>query len=213
MIDYLRDEGKKSLMNIDLFLTATTEAGLVCDGSFAKNVVGVILDAQTHDLTLELGEGETFHLNIPMEERHREKLLFSHRMFIGFMENGQLSDASEIPLLYLNDPYGSEFGQSSPLSKAVRTIVGFEQFLKRCSFAQALHRENLGDEDMAHSVMYGLDIQNLEYTPALSRERKLAAIPAHRPGAGPQTPGLGGGASGQVQRTQSATDKGEKDKS
>jgi hypothetical protein len=199
-------------MNIDLFLTSTTEAGLVCDTAFQRPAMAVILDAQTLEMTLEFAEGETFHLNIPIEETRREKLLFSHKLYIGYFDKGQLADASEIPLLYLNDPYGSNFGQNSPLSRSTRSIVGFEQFLKRCAFAQALHRENLGDEDMAHSVLRGMDLQSLQYTPALLRERQLAAIPSNRPSVGPQTPGLGGGASGQARQTR-ITDQGDKDKS
>jgi hypothetical protein len=163
-------------MNIDLFLTPHNEAGLVCGGVFANSVAGIILDAQTSEFTLEFSNGETFHLNIPMEEAHREKLLFSHRMFIGYLEDKMLADSYEVPLLYLNDPYGSDFGQTSALLKPIRSVPAFEQFMKRCSFAQALHRVNLGDETTSRSVLQGINPQKLDYTPALARQRQMEAV-------------------------------------
>lgn len=177
-------------MNIDLFLTGSSEAGIVCDAAFKTPVVGTILDAQTLALTLEFPDGDTFHLNIPVEESRREKLLFAHRMYVGFLSDGMLVDAFEVPLLYLNDPYGSEFGQNSPLAKAKRSVIAFEQFMKRCSFAQGLHRDDLGNEDGARSVLRGVDPHALRYAPALARQIQMNAIPKLENV--PQMPGPGG---------------------
>ncbi len=183
-------------MNIDLFLTGAAEAGIVCDAPFKAPVVGVILDAQTLNLTLEFPDGDTFHMNIPVEESRREKLLFAHRMYVGFLEEKMLVDSFEVPLLYLNDPYGSEFGQNSPLAKAKRSIIAFEQFMKRCTFAQSLHRDDLGNEDGARSILRGIDPNKLQYAPALARQIEMNAIPKLE--AVPQMPGLGGGATRQA---------------
>ncbi|PZQ45497.1 MAG: hypothetical protein DI551_07200 [Micavibrio aeruginosavorus] len=183
-------------MNIDLFHTGHNEAGLVCAGIFPSAVMGVILDAQTQELTLEFENGDTAHLNIPIELSHREKLLFAHRMYVGYIEDGMLVNSFEVPLLYLNDPYGGEFGQHSPLAKPKQSVLAFEQFMKRCHFAQALHRDNLGDEDSARSVLRGLDPNALQYSPTLLRQLKLGIAP--KAAAGPQAPGLGGGASAQT---------------
>jgi hypothetical protein len=191
-------------VNIDLFLTGQSEASLVCGGVFKTPLVGVILDAQTHEVTLEFGDETTEHLNIPMEEQHKEKLLFAHRLFVGYLEDGFLMDSIEVPLLYLNDPYGSQFGDKSPLSKPVRSVLAFEQFMKRCKFAQALHRDNLGDEDSAKSVLMGTDPHALKYSPTLQRQLQMNAAPKTR--AAPQTPSLGGGSVATTQ-TKPATKK------
>ena len=107
-----------------------------------------------------------------------------------------LVDSFEVPLLYLNDPYGSEFGQNSPLAKAKRSVVAFEQFMKRCTFAQGLHRDDLGNEDDARSVLRGVDPHALKYAPALARQIQMNAIPKLENV--PQMPGLGGGATRQA---------------
>ena len=185
-------------MNIDLFLTGLSEAGIVCDAPFKTPVVGVILDAQTLALTLEFPDGDTYHLNIPIEESRREKLLFAHRMYVGFLEGGLLVDAFEVPLLYLNDPYGSEFGQNSPLSKAKRSVIAFEQFMKRCSFAQGLHRDDLGNEYGARSVLRGIDPHALRYAPALARQIQMNTLPKLETATVPQMPGLGGATTHQA---------------
>ncbi len=182
-------------MNIDLFLTGQSEAALVCNGVFPEPVQGIILDAQTRELTLEFAEGATFHLNIPMEDAYKEKLLFAHRMYVGYLEGGLLMDAFEAPLLYLNDPYGSRFGDASPLAKAARSVTAFEQFMKRCSFAQAVHRDNLGDEMTARSILNGVDPKRLTLSPALQRQIQLGITAAPKVSAGPQAPGLGSGSS------------------
>ncbi len=194
-------------MNIDLFLTSSSEAGIVCDAAFKAPVVGTILDAQTLALTLEFPDGDTFHLNIPVEESRREKLLFAHRMYVGYFDNKMLADSFEAPLLYLNDPYGSEFGQNSPLARTTRSVPAFEQFMKRCNFAQALHRDNLGDEATAHSVLKGANLQALMFTPALQRQMQMNAVPKVQ-----NAPAMGlggGGATRQVRNIPKKSDSEE----
>ncbi len=183
-------------MDIDLFLTGQSEAAMVCGGTFRSPVAGIILDAQTQELTLEFADGNTFHLNIPVEEAHKEKLLFAHRMYVGYLEGGLLMDSFEVPLFYLNDPYGSSFGDESPLAKARRSVLAFEQFMRRCNFAQGLHRDNLSDEDGARSVLRGVDPHRLKYSPTLQRQMQLNVAP--KTDTAPQMPGPGGGAAVRV---------------
>jgi hypothetical protein len=117
-------------------------------------------------------------------------------MYVGFLQEKMLVDSFEVPLLYLNDPYGSEFGQNSPLARAKRSVVAFEQFMKRCIFAQGLHRDNLGDEEGACSILRGTDPHALRYAPALARQIQMNVIPKLEQV--PQMPGLGGGATRQA---------------
>lgn len=192
-------------MNIDLFMTSHVEAGLLCDHTFKNTVVGIILDAQTRDVTLEFADGgEPLHLNIPVDMAHHEKLLFAHRMHVAFLENGLLAGSVEVPLLYLNDPYGSEFGQGSPLAKPKKSLIAFEEFMKRCAFAQSLHRDNLGDEDSARSVLRGMDPYRMNYAPALMRERQFVSVPVA--GNAPQGPALGGASVRQQAKPRSTSE-------
>ncbi len=184
-------------MNIDLFMTGQSEAALVCAGVSNAPLAGVILDAQTKDVTLEYADGTTQHLNIPMEDQHKEKILFAHRVFVGYLDDGYLMDSIEVPLLYLNDPYGSQFGDKSPLAKPTRSVVAFEQFMKRCKFAQGLHRDDLGDEGTARSVLMGIDPHALKYSPTLQRQIELNIAP--KTYNAPAAPNFGGGSAASVQ--------------
>lgn len=196
-------------MNIDLFLTKHGESGLLCDRPMRRNHGGVIFDAQTQALTVEFSDmDETLHLNIPVEEDHRELLLFSHRIHIAALEDGQIAESIQVPLLYLNDPYGSEFGQGSPMTRSRRSLIAFEQFMKRTFAAQPIHREDLGDETSAGCVLRGMNTASLSYVPQLIRQRMLEASP-HMAPSGPSVlaPGMhpkgpGGMGGGTIRRPQ-----------
>ncbi|MBN8521560.1 MAG: hypothetical protein J0L77_06675 [Alphaproteobacteria bacterium] len=165
-------------MNIDLFLTPYGESGLLCDSPLGRGVAGIILDAQTLDITLEFSSGDTLHLNIPIEEEHRDMLLFSHRMFVSSLSDGRVAETAEVPLMYLNDPYGGSFGGGSPILKKPRlSLVGFEQFMKRAVAAQPIHREDLGDEQSSACVLRGMNPAALQYVPQLVRQRLLEVAP------------------------------------
>ena len=198
-------------MNIDLFMTDQNEAALVCGGVFTRTLGGIILDAQTHEVTLEFTDGMTEHLNIPFQETHKEKLLFAHKMFVGCLESGFLTDTMEIPMMYLNDPYGGQFGNKSHMPKPAVTVTAFEQFMKRAKFAQALHRDNLGDEDTARSVLMGVDHRDLKYSPTLQRQIQINATPKVK--ASPQMPNLGGGSAATTQTKMPPSEKDDSSKS
>lgn len=185
-------------MNIDLFVTDHGEAGLVIDRPGHEMPSGVILDAETNFMTLEFSETEeTLHLNIPVEDEHKEKLLFSPRIQVAIMEDGLVADHRDISLLYLNDPYGSQFGDMAHIGRTQRSILRFEQFMKRCTFAQAVHREDFGDEGSVGSVLKGVNPKSLQYSPQLARQMAMDAGPriaaqiehtvSHAPG--PKGPG------------------------
>lgn len=179
-------------MNIDLFLTRHGESGLLCDSPLGRGVAGVILDAQTLDITIEFSSGDTLHLNIPVEDEHREMLLFSHRIFIGCLNGGLIADTTEVPMMYLNDPYGGSFGEASPmLSRPRKSLIGFEQFMKRAASAQPIHRDDLGDEGSAGCVLRGMNPNALQYVPQLLRQRLMEVSPRVPQGPG-VVPSLGG---------------------
>lgn len=181
-------------MNIDLFLGSHGECGLLCDRPSAAPVAGVIFDAQTLELILEYaGDHDPLHLNITVEDHYRDILLFAHKIYIGSLSDGMIAETLLVPMLYLNDPYGSEFGQGSPLAKTRRSLIGFEQFMKRSEAAQPIHRDDLGDEDSIGCVLRGMDPHALEFVPQLVRQRMLETGPRAIPSlTGPAMgPGIG----------------------
>ena len=164
-------------MNIDLLITQHNEVGLLCDQSFEGPMSGAIFDAETGEMTIEFGDaGEAYHLNIPVEDGFRDTLLFAQQLQVGMLENGLIAQSLQVPLLYLNDPYGSEFGQTA-LRRATHSLIGFEQFMKRCITGQPAHREDLSDENSRGCVLRGMDPSALQYVPQLIRQRMLEASP------------------------------------
>ncbi len=180
-------------MNIDLLLTRQHDAGLVCDGAFDSPVAGVLFDAQTRQITLEYASLDTLDLNIPVEDDIAEALLYAMAIQIGVIENGQIEDNRQVPLMLLNDPDGMP-GRDMPL-KPSRSVSAFESFLKNCVTGQPLHREDLGNEDSSGSVMGGMNRAVLQFAPHLARQRTLEA--SHNLNmSGPSAPGMGMGGGG-----------------
>ena len=184
-------------MNIDLLIGQGGQACLVCKPGFSKQPAGAIYDAQSREVTLEYADDNEspLHLNIAVEERFSETLLLAHRILIAVVEDGQIADALDVPMLYLNDPLGGGFGQRG--GKPRKSVIGLEQFIKRSQFAQSLHREDLGDETTVNGVLGGDDIRGLTFSPALTRQRQLEQSPHLAPTMPtPNAPGMGLGGRG-----------------
>lgn len=162
-------------MNIDLFLNPHGEIGLLLDRLPGDAPAGAIYDAQTRDLTLEMagGKADPLHLNITVEEAHSDLILLAQKIYIGALRDGMIALTLEAPLFYLNDPYGSAFGENRNGFAPRRSLMGFEQFIKRCTTAQPIHRIDLGNENMQGSVLHGMNPRALEFIPELLRQRLL----------------------------------------
>ena len=190
-------------MNIDLFTSAHSECGLLCNQAFDNMPAGLIFDAETADITVEFLEDTPLHMNVPVQEELFDPLLATKVIHIGFLIDNEITDTVSVPLYILNDPYGGEFSNVA-ISRPIRSILAFEQFMKRCAYAQALHRDNLGDEMDSFSILGDNDPKNLQFAAALTRQRQMELQgpqfagpnmgPSLGPNLGPAAPGLGSAA-------------------
>lgn len=179
-------------MNIDLLIGKNGQSGLLCSRAFKSVPIGAIFDAQMRAIILEFeGDNDPFHLNITVEERFCEKLLADHAIHAAFLDGDMIGESIEMPLMYLNDPYGGRF-DSAPLVKTRRAVTAMEQFLRRCSFAQPIHRDDLGDESTLSGILGGRDVRTLAFAPVLLRAREMEAVHAYQ-AAPAMGLGLGGG--------------------
>ena len=182
-------------MNIDLFLTPKKECGLLFSTAPAELPAGILFDAETLEFTIEFAEEEPLHLNITAELQSREIILFADKVFAGFIENGMIAETLEIPLLFLNDPYGNSLGNSHKLSQTKRSFDAFTDFMKRCHYAQPIHRGDLEDEESNGTVLRGMDPKHLEFVPKLIRQKMLdigPATPSAAPSTAPSAPQFSG---------------------
>ena len=188
-------------MNIDLLFTSGEppglEAGLVSDTGFRSPVAGVMFDMGTGLVTLEFADTDSIDLNIPVQESYLEHLFNLPAIHIGVIENGQITDYRQVPLVLMNDPFGGgNIGRLA--SKPRRSVAAFESFMRRCAQGQPAHRIDLGDESSASSVTGGgMSAAVLQYAPHLARQNALEAQRHLRHDPAPQAPGMGlGGRSG-----------------
>lgn len=199
-------------MNIDLFTSGHGEAGLLCTAEMPDLPAGVIFDAETMELTVEYLDFDPLHLNIPVEESLMGGVLMAKHMYIAYLINEKIQDTVMTPLMFLNDPYGGEFQGTGGLTQTTRSLMMFQEFMKRCNFAQAAHRESLENEGDIGSVLHGQSPKTLEFAPQLIRQQQMEMGPqgpsgpagpvqtVSMPGmGGPKMPGMGGGG-GTVRR-------------
>jgi hypothetical protein len=207
-------------VNIDLLLTSQGEAGLVSDKSFGNSIAGVMYDAQTGQVTLEFGDAEPLELNIHVEEECGSNLLHAHSIHVGVIDKGMIAESRQVPLVLQNDPFGGGNYGSFPV-RPRNSVTAFETFMQRTTAGQPVHRDDLGDEASASSILGGMSSAVLQFAPHLSRQRAMEAAPKMS-GPAPKAPGMappgarmgGGGGPPPMrpqQRPQAPMDEGEEE--
>lgn len=182
-------------MNIDLLVSTQNVAGLICDESFKATLAGIMFDAETGVMHVEFADADSLELNIPVELDIARVLADRVDIHLGVLDRGAFSETRQLPLILLNDPFGG--GNAGYFAvKPRQSVLDFENFMKKAITGQPVHRDDLGDEAAAESVMAGFNPAVLQFAPHLSRQRNMEAAPKMSPsGPGPSM-GMGGGGGG-----------------
>jgi hypothetical protein len=188
-------------MDIDLLFTAQGEAGLISNGNFVKKAIGAVLDTKSGVLTLEYADSDYMEFNIPVESDFFNMLDNCAQIHIGAIKNGNIAQAYQVPLMFLDDPYRGEMLKG--VNQGDNPLAAFNYFVKKCVAGQPVHREDLGDEKSMGCILGEATPGALQFAPHLARRhaleagQKLQNTPRF---AGPSAPGLGssGGGGGYV---------------
>lgn len=181
-------------MDIDILFTENGEAGLISSENPVTKAVGVLFDPATGLMTLEYTDMDFLEMNIPVDAEFFGILDHSPQLHFGAVKDGSISQAYQVPLMFLDDPYrGQQLGQASQLQNP---LVAFDYFVKECVSGQPVHRDDLSDDNLT-SVLGESAPSSLQFAPHLARRHSLEAAPKAAPsGPGPSTPGLGSGGGG-----------------
>jgi hypothetical protein len=188
-------------MNIDLLFTQNGEAGLIASENLVKKASGIVLDTKNGILTLEYVDSDYQELNIPVESEFFAMLDLCGRIHVGAVKNGNIAQAYQIPLMFLDDPYrGQDIAQ---MVQPKNPLQAFNVFVKKVVSGQPVHRDDLGNEEAMGCILGDASPASLQFAPHLQRRHAMEvgprAVPTHglRYG-GPAAPGLGssGGGSG-----------------
>ena len=99
-------------MDIDLLFTrqdrAGLEGGLIASENLIKKAVGVLFDPQSGLMTLEFADMDHMELNIPIDPEFFAHLDQCPQIHIGAVKNGNISQAYQIPMMFMDDPYRME---------------------------------------------------------------------------------------------------------
>ena len=187
-----------AFMNIDLLITPEGEAGLLCSENLVKKSVGILLDEKNGTVFIEFQDMDNLELNIPIEQELIYTLDNCPLIHIGAVVQGKVSQAYQVPLMFLNDPYRGEAFCNVRIPQ--KSLAAFECFIKKCVLGQPVHRDDAGDEESSGCILGEALPSSLEFAPHLARRHTMEVAPS----AAPQIrgPGMGmGGSSGGGGRT------------
>ncbi|MGB4056468.1 MAG: hypothetical protein WBK77_00075 [Alphaproteobacteria bacterium] len=184
-------------MDIDLLLSNDGECGLIAGENLVKKAIGVLLDTQTGILTLEYADSDYTELNIPVEGEFFALMDACARIHVGAVKNGNIAQAYQVPLMFLDDPYRGEALRN--VREASNPLQAFNYFVTRCTAGQPVHRDDLGDEGKMGCILGDASPTALKFAPHLARRHALENVhkigtPTHAPRMG--GPGLGGSSGG-----------------
>lgn len=187
-------------MNIDLLFTAENEAGLLCSENLFKKAAGIVFDTETGMMTVEYTDMDFMEFNVPVDPEFFEILDNCPQIHLGAIIGGKISQAYQIPFMFLDDPYRMDMMKNTPAR--ANPLQAFEIFVKSCAKGQPVYREDLGDEDAMGCILGDAVPSALEFAPHLARRRTMEASPRAAPApsgpSGPSGPGLGGSGSGSA---------------
>lgn len=178
-------------MNIDLLLTADGEAGLIASENLVQKAIGVLLDTDNWEMSIEFADMDHMDLNIPVELEIARALHINPAIHIGAVKNGHIAQAYQVPLLYSDDPYR---GELLGLGESDFPLMAFAHFMHRCSFGQPVHRDELGDEENMGCILGDTAPASLQFAQHLERRFAMEARPKAAPAL--NAPGMGLGGSG-----------------
>lgn len=190
-------------MNIDLLFTAEGEAGLICSENPVKKAIGIVFDTTTGVLTAEYADMDYMEYNIPVEGDYFATLDQNSQIHLGAVKAGNISQAYQVPFMFLDDPYRTEAMNNAPPSPA--PLAAFGLFIKACVAGQPVHREDLGDENAMGCILGDAVPSSLQFAPHLARRHSMEAAPKAAPSLGPSAPGLGTSGGGGMRGTGNTT--------
>ncbi len=180
-------------MDIDLLITPNGQAGLLSSENLVKKTIGILFDPENGMMSLEFADMDHLDLNIPVEEEFFERLDHCPQIHIGAIKDGKISQAYQVPLMFVNDPYRAEAFQN--LQPPSKPLAAFYYFVKNCVLGQPVHRDDAGDEETSGCILGDAAPSGLEFAKHLARRHgmeigNIAAPQMNAPGMG-----LGGGGS------------------
>ncbi len=183
-------------MDIDLLFSDDGQAGLITARNFIKKIAGVTFETSTSTMALEYIDQDEALLNIPVENTFIENLDLCAQIHIGAIQNGQISQAYQVPLLFLDDPYRAEMITAS--ARSIQPLGEFANFMTKCAFGQPINRNDLGNEEASGCILDENSRSSLDFAPHLIRRHSMEnaprAIPVNVPNF--SIPGLGNSGSG-----------------
>lgn len=180
-------------MNIDLLMTRRNEAGLVYDQPLEFNPTHAILDYDSGYLTLYGNNQKSLWMNIPVSSETIEILIQTKGLHLGLIRSGIIEAISYVTLV-ISVAFDINVPRIEPSPR--KSAVSYEIFMRECSIGQAVHRDDLSNNNVSSSILEDLSPSVLKFAPTLANQKTMEMAYKNAPTFAPTLGmGLGGSSS------------------
>ena len=168
-------------MNVDLFFRNGGGICFLFDSAPEHSLKALVYDDRAHQFYLEFGmDAPNFLLNIPVHAEAAESLADYTRAHIGLIKDGVVKEALNMPVLHMAG-HMANMNEQNP--SGGRDVTGLHDILNNCHFAQAVHREDIADEEGANSILGEVQPNLVAFSPILQKAMKAEAhsVPEFEP--------------------------------
>ena len=173
-------------MNVDLFFRNGGGLCFLFDVAPEYPVLALVYDDRAQPFYLEFGQQEpSFLLNIAVHADAAEHMHEFSRAHVGLIDKGTIKEALNIPVLHMAAEMAA---MNEANTGGGRDVTGLHDILNNCHFAQAVHREDVGNEEQANSILGEVPPHLVAFSPAMAQALKAERV--QRPDFEPSAPNL-----------------------
>ena len=134
-------------MNIDLLIADDNEIGLALDEPFGLEVRVIVFRRCAYILEARFKDGDSLVFNIPVEEDYAQRFGSQSTIHLSLQSESVVTHIKQVPFTCENGTGGHRV-----LSADKQSVQDFERFRSRVQESQPIHREDIEDESMPHSL-------------------------------------------------------------
>lgn len=175
-----------AFMNVDLFFRNGGGLCFLFDAAPEFPLQALVYDDRAQQFYLEFGpKASSFLLNIAVHGDAADYMHEFSRAHVGLIDKGTIKEALNMPVLHM----AAELSAMNETNYGGgRDVTGLHDILNNCHFAQAVHREDIGNEEQANSILGEVPPHLIAFSPAMAQALKAERV--QRPSFEPSAPHL-----------------------
>jgi hypothetical protein len=99
-------------MNVDLLISQTQDVGIVTTAKLPSKITAVIIDHETHEISLEFGETmDSLTMNIPVADDIMAFINNRNGLYVIGTDKTHIHEAYHVPMMHVNSDKSDGIGE------------------------------------------------------------------------------------------------------